>query len=176
MSQDDEDFVSFVATWSGPLLRLATGLTGDRLTGEDLLQTALTKTYLRWSRVRAADSPEAYVRRIVVTTHLSWLRRRRVREDLRPTLIDLPVAHATPAAEDRDALWSALARLGRKQRAVVVLRYYEDLPDEDIGRLLGCRPATVRSQAMRALATLRDLPELAEHGPKAATVPSWEAP
>jgi len=171
-SQDDE-FASFVSSRSGPLLRLAVGLTGQRAAGEDLLQTALTKAYLSWSKVRTAGDADAYVRRIVVNTHLSLLRRRRLREE--PLVGDLVGSAPSYGVEDRDALWPALARLGRRQRAVVLLRYYEDLPDDQIAELLGCRPATVRTQALRALATLKDLPELAEHRPR-HPAPTWEMP
>jgi RNA polymerase sigma-70 factor (sigma-E family) len=173
----DDDFASFVGARSGPLLRLAVGLTGSRPAGEDLLQSALTKTYLSWRKVEAAGDADAYVRRIVVNTHLSLLRRRRVREDLRPELVDVAGTPPSYGIDDRDALWSALSRLGRRQRAIVVLRYYEDLPDEQIAELLGCTAATVRSQSMRALATLKDLPELAEHKPRAtAACTTWETP
>ena len=173
----DDDFASFVSTRSGPLLRLAVGLTGSRPAGEDLLQSALTRAYLSWSKVRAASDADAYVRRIVVNSHVSLLRRRRVREELRSELADVVGTTPSYGIDDRDALWTALARLGRRQRAIVVLRYYEDLPDAQIADLLSCRPATVRSQAMRALAVLKDLPELAEHRPRpAAATTCWEAP
>jgi RNA polymerase sigma-70 factor (sigma-E family) len=174
--QDDE-FVSFVSARSGPLLRLAVGLTGSRAVGEDLLQTALTKVYVSWPKVRAAGDADAYVRRILVNTHLSLVRRRRVREDLRAEMTDVVGSTPSYGVDDRDALSSALSRLGRRQRAIVLLRYYEDLPDDHIAELIGCRPATVRSQAMRALAILKDLPELAEHQPRpAAVAPTWETP
>ncbi|MCU1592487.1 MAG: polymerase, sigma-24 subunit, subfamily [Frankiales bacterium] len=173
----DDDFASFVSTRSGPLLRLAVGLTGQRPAGEDLLQTALTRAYLSWGKVQAAGDADAYVRRIVVNTHLSLLRRRRVREDLQPQVADVVGNAPSYGIDDRDALWPALSRLGRRQRAIVLLRYYEDLPDDQIAELLGCRPATVRSQAMRALATLKDLPELAEHRPPPTrSAPTWEMP
>lgn len=171
-AQDDE-FASFVSSRSAPLLRLAIGLTGQRAAGEDLLQTALTKAYVSWGKVRKAGDADAYVRRIVVNTHLSLLRRRRVREE--PLAGDLIGSAPSYGVDDRDALWPALARLGKRQRAVVLLRYYEDLPDEQIAELLGCRTATVRSQAMRALATLKDLPELSEHRPM-RSAPTWEMP
>jgi RNA polymerase sigma-70 factor (sigma-E family) len=173
----DDDFASFVSARSGPLLRLAVGLTGSRQAGEDLLQSALTKTYLSWRKVAGAGDADAYVRRIVVNTHLSLLRRRRVHEDLRPELTDSVGAAPSYGIDDRDALWSALSRLGRRQRAIVLLRYYEDLPDEQIAELLGCTSATVRSQAMRALQTLKDLPELAEHAPRPTPCTTlWETP
>lgn len=173
----DDDFASFVGTRSGPLLRLAVGLAGSRAAGEDLLQSALTRAYLAWPKVRGAADADAYVRRIVVNSHVSLLRRRRVREELQPDVTDVVGTAPSYGIDDRDALWTALARLGRRQRAIVLLRYYEDLPDEQIADLLGCRPATVRSQAMRALATLKDLPELAEHKPRsAAATATWETP
>jgi RNA polymerase sigma-70 factor (sigma-E family) len=175
-SQDD-DFASYVSARSAPLLRLAVGLTGSRAAGEDLLQSALTKAYLSWTKVRGAGDQDAYIRRIVVNTHLSVLRRPRVREELQPELTDVAGTAPQYGIEDRDALWSALARLGRRQRAIVLLRYYEDLPDDQIAELLGCTAATVRSQAMRALQTLKDLPELAEHSTRPApTSPRWETP
>jgi RNA polymerase sigma-70 factor (sigma-E family) len=172
----DDDFVSFVSARSGPLLRLAVGLTGSRPAGEDLLQSALTRAYLSWAKVRGAADADAYVRRIVVNSHLSLVRRRRVREELQPDVKDVVGSAPSYGIDDRDALWTALARLGRRQRAIVLLRYYEDLADDQIAELVGCRPATVRSQAMRALATLRDLPELAEHKPPAAAASTWETP
>ncbi len=173
----DDDFVSFVSARSGPLLRLAVGLTGSRPAGEDLLQSALTKVYLSWPKVASAGDIDAYVRRIVVNTHLSLLRRRKVRENLHPELADIAGSAPSYGIEDRDALWSALSRLGRRQRAIVLLRYYEDMADEQIAELIGCTAATVRSQAMRALTTLKDLPELADHSPRPApTKPAWETP
>jgi RNA polymerase sigma-70 factor (sigma-E family) len=173
----DDDFASFVSTRSGPLLRLAVGLTGSRPAGEDLLQSALTRAYLSWAKVRAAGDADAYVRRIVVNSHLSLLRRHRVREELQPDVVDVVGTAPSYGIDDRDALWPALSQLGRRQRAIVLLRYYEDMPDDQIAELLGCRPATVRSQAMRALATLRDLPQLAEHKPRPTpATPTWETP
>jgi RNA polymerase sigma-70 factor (sigma-E family) len=175
-TQDDE-FASFVSTRSAPLLRLAVGLTGSRPAGEDLLQSALTRAYLSWSKVRAAGDADAYVRRIVVNSHVSFLRRRRIREELQSDVIDAVGTAPTYGIDDRDALWTALSQLGRRQRAIVLLRYYEDLPDDQIADLLGCQAATVRSQAMRALATLKDLPQLADHKPRPApATPTWETP
>jgi RNA polymerase sigma-70 factor (sigma-E family) len=172
-----DDFVSFVSARSGPLLRLAIGLTGSRPAGEDLLQAALTKAYLSWRKVQAAGDTDAYVRRIVVNSHLSLLRRRRFREELQAEVSDVVGTAPAYGVDDRDALWSALSRLGRRQRAIVLLRYYEDLPDDRIADLLGCSTATVRSQAMRALSTLKDLPELSEHTPRPArSGPAWETP
>ena len=161
MRQDEEQqFREYVGARGTALLRLAVGIAGDRHAGEDLLQTALAKVVVHWAAVTRADDRDAYVRRIIVTTHLSQARRKRVREVLTFNLPDRG-SNWTSAIEDRQLLLPALARLGPKQRAVLVLRYYEDRPDEEIARLLGCSTATVRSQAMRALAALRDSPELA---------------
>jgi len=154
------EFAAFVAT-SGPrLLRLAYGLTGDRGLGEDLLQEALAKVYLRWSRITDSGAAESYTRRVLVTTNVSMWRRRRVAETPTSQLPDTIGGDAYADVDRRDELWSALAILGRKQRAVVVLRYFEDRDDAEIATLLGCSTATVRSQAARALARLRLVPGL----------------
>lgn len=171
--KSEEAFRAYVTARSGALLRLAVGLAGERAKGEDLLQSALTRAFVSWSRVQKADDPDAYVRRIVVTTHLSQGRRKRVRELLSFQVHESLGHEATPGVDDRQALLPALRRLGPKQRAVVVLRYYEDRPDEEIAALLGCSTATVRSQAMRALSHLRELPELASYRPVST---SWELP
>ena len=175
MDQSSEQaFREYVSARSGALLRLAVGLCGERAAGEDLLQSALTRVFVSWSRVQRADNIDAYVRRIVVTTHLSQGRRKRVRELLTFHVHDVQPREISYGVEDRQALFPALRRLGPKQRAVVVLRYYEDRPDEEIAALLGCCTATVRSQAMRALSQLRELPELAQYR---TTVNSpWETP
>jgi RNA polymerase sigma-70 factor (sigma-E family) len=158
--QDEEQqFREYVGARGPALLRLAVGIAGERYAGEDLLQAALAKVVVHWAAVNRAEDRDAYVRRIIVTTHLSQARRKRVREVLTFNLPERGSAW-TSGIEDRQLLLPALARLGPKQRAVVVLRYYEDRPDEEIARLLGCSTATVRSQAMRALAALREAPEL----------------
>ncbi len=157
---DHNEFSEFAAARSTALLRLAVGLTQDRHLAEDLLQTTLAKAYVHWGRVRRADDPDAYVKRMLVTTYLSSVRRRRVREVLSFTVRDGSAEHPSYGVEDRSSLLPALRRLGPRQRAVVVLRYYEDRSDADIAALLGCSQATVRSQAMRALATLRVDPDL----------------
>jgi RNA polymerase sigma-70 factor (sigma-E family) len=151
----DEEFAAFVAARSQALLRTACLLTGDWALAEDLLQTALAKTYLRWSRIERHGAAEAYVRRVLVTTSTSWWRRRWHGEV--PTAAPPDRAGVTddPAVVERSSLWPALLELPRKQRAAVVLRYYEDLPDSEVARLLGCSEQTVRSQCSRALAKLR---------------------
>ncbi|HVF20619.1 MAG TPA: SigE family RNA polymerase sigma factor [Mycobacteriales bacterium] len=177
---EPDGFTSFVATSGGRLVRLAYGLTGDRGLAEDLVQEALAKVYLRWGRLADPAAAEAYTRRVVVTTHVSMWRRRRVAESLTDRMPEIAGQDAYAALDGRDALWSALATLGRKQRAVIVLRYFEDRDDAEIGSLLGCSTATVRSQAARALATLRALPGFSS-GAAGATDPatpptSWSKP
>ncbi len=148
-----EGFDEFVAGRSAPLLRTAYLLTQDWATAEDLVQTALVKAWSAWRRIDG--DPEPYVRRIIVTTHAGWWRRKWRGE--RPTgeLPELPLAAAEGAVDDRERLWRALRKLPARQRAVLVLRYFEDLSEAEIAEALGCTPGTVKSQASRALAKLR---------------------
>lgn len=151
-----DGFADFVAARSGALLRTAWLLTGDAGRAEDLLQTALAATWRRWRPTVADGDPEAYVRRALVTTYASWWRRRwrgEVPTEVLPEAACVGDVAATVA--DRDAVRRALGRLSRQQRAVVVLRYAEDLSIEETARLLGCSEATVKVQSARALATLR---------------------
>jgi len=149
---DRSGFDEFVATRSPALLRTAYLLTGDHGLAEDLLQTALAKCWFAWGRIDGP--PEPYVRRALATTYATWWRRKWRAE--RPTGV-LPERPAEPghALEDRDALWRALGALPRRQRAVVVLRYYEDLSEAETASALGISTGTVKSQAAKALATLR---------------------
>jgi RNA polymerase sigma-70 factor (sigma-E family) len=148
----------FVAARGEALLRVALMLTGDAHAAEDLVQAVLAKAYPRWERISRLDQPEAYLRRILVHMHLRRSRRRWHREVPVPVVSDTESIAVADGAEERarhDAAWALLARLPARQRAVLVLRYYEDLPDSEIASVLGCRASTVRSQAARALATLR---------------------
>jgi RNA polymerase sigma-70 factor (sigma-E family) len=149
-------FDEFVAAHGRGLLRTALMLCGDTHRAEDLAQATLAGAFRKWRRVAAAGEPAAYVRAMLVNEFLSWRRRRWTTE--------LPVAETgdTALVDDhqqhyaaRSAAWELLAGLPRRQRAVLVLRYYEDLSDADIGRVLGCSASTVRSQASRGLAALR---------------------
>ncbi len=159
-TDDGEDFSAFVTSrWPG-LVRLAFGLTGDRWMAEDLAQTALAKAYVAWRRVSRADDPDAYLRRILVNASNRRFRRRRVTEqpgDPPETAVDGPAE----LVSERAALLAALRQLPPRQRAVVVLRYWEDLTDAQIAASLGCSPGTVRSQLSRALAKLRTSAALA---------------
>jgi RNA polymerase sigma-70 factor (sigma-E family) len=160
-------FEQFIATRLPGLLRHAVVLTGDRELAQDVVQEVLARTQVKWRQIAKADSPDAYVRRMVVNEYLSWRRSWAVRNvravgerldaigDARATERD----HAQTVV-DADALWSRLATLPRKQRAVLVLRYYEQLDDIAIADLLDCAPATVRSNASKALKNLRLTSEL----------------
>ncbi|WP_422753472.1 SigE family RNA polymerase sigma factor [Micromonospora sp. WMMD708] len=163
----EDEFRDFVAARSGALLRTAYLLAGDWATAEDLLQTALTKTYLAWRRLGGIEAVEPYTRRVMVNTSTSWWRRRWHGE--RPTEV-LPERAGVDEIEqqlDRDALWRHLRMLPARQRAVLVLRYYEDLSEAQTAALLEISPGTVKSQTSRALNTLRrrlaaeGLPDLA---------------
>ena len=161
-----EAFRAYVVGRSPALLRTAYLLTGNRSDAEDLLQTALAKTYLAWDRIRDREAVDAYVRRVLVTTQTSFWRRRRP-ESLYDEVPDVPGRDRHADHDLHDALWSALGRLGRKQRAVVVLRYYEDLSEADTARVLGVSVGTVKSTTSRALALLREDPTLRDD-PRAA--------
>ena len=146
-----EEYVA--ARWS-TLYRTAYLLTGTHADAEDLVQTALVKAYAAWPKVAAADSPDAYVRRILTNAFLSGRRPLRVsRERLVDRMPEVPV---TPSgSEDRLSIWPHVASLPPKQRAVVVLRYYEDLSERQIAEALGCSTVTVNSNASLALKSLK---------------------
>jgi RNA polymerase sigma-70 factor (sigma-E family) len=152
----EEDFREFVALRSKALLRTAYLLAGDWATAEDLLQIALTKTFLAWKRLGHIEAVEPYARRVLVNTTTSWWRRRWHGE--RPTEV-LPEGAAADQLEEsleRDAMWRHVRNLPNRQRAVLVLRYYEDQSEAETARLLGVSVGTVKSQTSRALSTLRD--------------------
>ncbi|TDW18535.1 SigE family RNA polymerase sigma factor [Kribbella kalugense] len=161
----DDDFTGFVLARSARLVHFARMLCGDAGLAEDLVQNALEKAYLRWDRIEMAD-PFAYVRQAVVNQHLSWVRRRPWRE--RPsggaTELDLflgPVVDdPSGAVSRRVGLGAALATLSRRERAVVALRYVEDLTERETAEVLGVAVGTVKSANARALAKLRVAPEL----------------
>ena len=151
----EDEFREFVAARSAALLRSAYLLAGDWATAEDLLQTALTKTYLAWRRLGEIEAVEPYARRVLVNTATSWWRRRWHGE--RPTefLPERAVADATEEQLDRDLLWKHVKALPTRQRAVLVLRFYEDMSEAQTAELLDISPGTVKSQTSRALGTLR---------------------
>ena len=151
----EAEFREFVAGRSAALLRVAFLICGDAGLAEDLLQTALTRTYLAWRRLGGMVSVEAYARRVLVNTATSWWRRRWRAE--RPTGVvpERPVADRTDAYADRDEVWQLLQSLPARQRAVIVLRYYDDMSEAEIAAALELSIGTVKSHASRALATLR---------------------
>ncbi|MER6675557.1 SigE family RNA polymerase sigma factor [Streptomyces sp. NPDC000983] len=160
--QAQNGFREFVENRSSALLRTAVLLSGgDRHAGEDLLQNALVKAAGRWHRI---EDPEAYVRQVLYRQQVSRWRLKWPRREL--SVAEPPDSGARPddsaAADLRLVMRGALARLTARQRAVLVLRYFEDLPEADVARILGCSVGTVRSTTHRSLARLRTLaPELA---------------
>jgi RNA polymerase sigma-70 factor (sigma-E family) len=165
--RDEAGFEEFVARRSDDLLRTAVLLAGDRGHAEDLLQTALVKAYRRWNRISGEDA-YPYVRRILVTSAASWRRLRSTQE-----IVSLP-AHDRPGPDPHEGLGErrlmvdALATLPPRMRAVLVLRYAEDLSEAATAEALGCSISTVKTQTVRGLARLRAV--LAPAGDGAATV------
>jgi len=151
-----DSFEQFVALRGVALVRFASRLTGDPYRAEDLVQDALAKAYQRWNRIQRSDRPEVYVRRILVNASNAWWRRRSSGEVPSGHTVDAagPIDVGAEAAE-RDAMWQAILSLPTRQRAVLVLRYYEDYDDATIADILQCGQVTVRTHAMRALDALR---------------------
>jgi RNA polymerase sigma-70 factor (sigma-E family) len=148
-----QDFAAFVAARSGALIRVAYVLTGDQHAAEDLLQSALTRAAAHWGRIHTA--PEAYVRQIMYREQVSWWRRRARRPETAMAQPPEPPAGAPAASvEDRLAVQDALRALPARKRAVLVLRYLEDLPERQVAEILGCSVGTVRSQTHKAIAQL----------------------
>lgn len=155
--RDDESFVEFVADRGNALLRTAHLLCGARSDAEDLLQTALEKAYRHWAKLSREVDPEPYVRKILVNLTISRARRWRIlREVHMPSPPEKPTASEASTVELRGVLIDELRRLGPRQRAVLVLRYWEDLSEADTAATLGCSVGTVKSQAARGLARLRE--------------------
>ncbi len=169
----EEEFREFVAARSTALLRTAYLLSGDWGAAEDLLQITLTKTYLAWRRLGHIEAVEPYARRVLVNTSTSWWRRRWHGERPTEVLPERPVSDGLDARLERDALWRHVKELPARQRAVLVLRFYEDLSEADTAVLLGVSVGTVKSQSSRALATLRS--RLGEHGIEPAASTRTEA-
>src|SRR3954452_13201887 len=146
-----DDF--YAATWPR-LVRTAYAVCGDRGVAEDAAQTALAKAHRSWRRISTVDAPEAYVRKMTVNEVLNHRRRASSRrESARGDLPDAVLETDDPGVHDE--VWRAVLTLPPRQRAVLVLRYYEDLTEQEIADVLGCRPGTVKSQASDALASLR---------------------
>jgi RNA polymerase sigma-70 factor (sigma-E family) len=153
MRDDLDDFLA--ARWSS-LYRLACLLTGSPTEADDLLQESLVKVYVRWAKVSRTQVPEAYVRRIMVNTLVSRTRRpHRRHEQLSGQVAAMPVVSPEEAVLERAQVWPMVRALPVRQRAVIVLRYYEDLSEREIADVLGCSTGSVKSQAHDALMSLR---------------------
>ncbi len=153
----DDSFSEYVSARGEALLRFAFLLCRDRHLAEDLVQDVLVKMHRRWSAVEAAEVPDAYVRKSLVHEFLSWRRRLASREVASADLTDLTpaVPDGATSTANRDEMWRLLGGLSRAQRAVLVLRFYEDLDYNDIAAIIGCSAATARVHANRGLARLR---------------------
>ncbi|MFF2849901.1 SigE family RNA polymerase sigma factor [Streptomyces sp. NPDC058001] len=156
-------FASYVRARGPVLLRTARSLTANPSDAEDLLQTALTKTYVAWDRIEDHRALDGYVRRALLNTRTSQWRKRKVDEF---ACDELPEPETVPAGDPaeqqalRDAMWRAITKLPARQRAMVVLRYYEDLSEAQTAAVLGVSIGTVKSAVSRALGKLREDPEL----------------
>ena len=158
MAAQDKDaaFAAYMAARQPSLLRTAYLLSGDRHTAEDLVQTALAKLYLSWDKVERRELLDGYVRRIIVNEHNSlWRRAWKRREHSTDVVPDHRTVQDRHDDGQSAALWEFVQTLPRKQRAVVVLRYYEDLSEAEVADILGISVGTVKSQASRALAAMR---------------------
>ena len=152
MGDGDRGFADFVSAEQAGLLRLAMLLSGDRGHAEDLVQTALLKTYRHWGRISRSGPPSAYVRRVLVTTHASWRRRLATTEQV---VESVPDRAAAPHEDGDEQLRAALRELPVRMRTAVVLRYFEDLSEQQTAALMGCSPSAVNTQTARGLARLR---------------------
>ena len=158
MQQSDEDrFTEFVRAHSASLFRTAYLMTGDYQRAEDVLQAALVRVYQHWPRVDTMDRPAGYARRVVVNQSVSWWRKRSSHESLL-RLSDEPAwdGRVDDVAE-HERVWKAVLSLPRRQRAVMVLRYYEDMTEAQIAETLAMAPGTVKSHSHAAVRRLADL-------------------
>jgi RNA polymerase sigma-70 factor (sigma-E family) len=151
----EESFRAYVAARLVSLSRAAYLLTGDRHLAEDLVQSTLATVAARWERVCAGGDPDPYVRRVLYTRHVSWWRRRRLLDDPHADPPDRPGPDATAAVDVSVTVRAALARLAPRQRAVLVLRYFEDLTEAQTAEVMGIGLGTVKSSTRAALARLR---------------------
>jgi RNA polymerase sigma-70 factor (sigma-E family) len=155
---NDEEFAEFVAARWASLYRLAYLLAASPTGAEDLLQTTLEKAYVNWSRIGRMDHAEAYVRRMLANTLVSSRRRAWTGEQPTaevPEPVDVMGGSPEDPVVDRHVFWALVCALPARQRAVIVLRYYEDLSEAQIAEVLGCAPGTVKSQASAAIGALR---------------------
>ncbi|HWS39288.1 MAG TPA: SigE family RNA polymerase sigma factor [Actinoplanes sp.] len=152
----DDEYTEYVTARLPALRRLAYLLTGDGHRADDLVQQTITTLYVKWSRARAADHVDAYVRQMLVRTYvderrLAWSKVRLLWETPEPVPI------TDNGMEERELVRAALSRVSRRQQAVLVLRFYYDLPVDEVATVLGCSPGTVKTQTSRGLAAMRRL-------------------
>jgi RNA polymerase sigma-70 factor (sigma-E family) len=157
---DDPSFRDYVRARRRALLRTAYLLTGNLADAEDLVQSALAKTYLAWDRIEDRGALDGYVRRAMVNTHISWWRRRRVEEFPTDEIPDRAVADHSAGNDMQESLRHAIDRLPQRMRAAVMLRYYEDMTEAEVAEVLGVSLGTVKSTVSRAVAKLRTDAEL----------------
>jgi RNA polymerase sigma-70 factor (sigma-E family) len=172
-------FGEYVRSRSQALLRAAQAITGNRADAEDLLQATLVKAYQSWDRIDDPAALDAYMRRVMVNTHISGWRRRRVDEYPTDELPDSPTGEdATGDSDLHDVVQRAIDRLPRQMRAAVMLRYYDDMTEPEVAAALGISVGTVKSTVARAVAKLRKDAELgadAQPGPEVRPLhPSWQ--
>jgi RNA polymerase sigma-70 factor (sigma-E family) len=153
-------FGEYVRARGGALLRAAQALTGNRADAEDLVQATLVKAYQSWDKIADPAALDTYVRRVMVNTHISGWRRRRVDEYPTDELPDAPAADVTGDSDRRDVVQRAVDRLPRQMRAAVMLRYFDDMTEPEVAAALGVSVGTVKSTVARAVAKLRKDAEL----------------
>jgi RNA polymerase sigma-70 factor (sigma-E family) len=153
-------FGEYVRARSRALLRAAQAMTGNKPDAEDLVQATLVKAYQSWDRISDPAALDTYVRRVMVNTHISGWRRRRLDEYPTDDLPDSPEADATGDADLRDLVQRAIDRLPRQMRAAVMLRFYDDMTEPEVAAALGVSVGTVKSTVARAVAKLRQDAEL----------------
>lgn len=163
-AQLDEEFRDFMQHRWPAMVRLAYALTGDQGHAEDVAQAAFARAYASWPKIKRTGNPEAYLRRIVINENRNRFRKQRVAERLTGAPPESGRADTTRQYDERSALIAALQRLGPRQRAVVVLRYWLGLTEAEAAAELNCSVGTVKSQTSRALATLRQSAELVDGG------------
>ncbi|MFI5066391.1 MAG: SigE family RNA polymerase sigma factor [Streptosporangiales bacterium] len=161
-SDDDAAFRDYVLARGTALLRMAVMLTGNQADAEDLVQAALANTFLAWDKINDRAALDAYVRRAMVNTHISWWRRRRLEEFPTDQLPDQAVADHARESDTAEVVRRALDRLPERMRAAVMLRYFEDMTEPEIAALLGVSLGTVKSTVSRAVARLRIDAELGQ--------------
>jgi RNA polymerase sigma-70 factor (sigma-E family) len=155
-TEREADFSAYVRARQKAFARFAYLLTGDPYSAEDLVQSALAKVYARWDHISAVESPDAYVRKVMVNEHTTWWRRTwRHRERTDSELIRIMDPASVDAQRHDSDLWTHVRSLAPQQRAAVVLRYYEDLTEAQTAEILGCSVGTVKSHTSRAIRSLR---------------------